>query len=131
MKSVKYLQKVKEKFDLKTDTALATKLGWSKAAVSMYMSEKRVMDEEACLATALALDINPLEVIAAAGIDRAEKTGQRSLWEVFMSRTAIANLAVLALSVNLFLTPQETNAAVPDGNSQFSNLSSLQPINYA
>ena len=83
MKSVKYLEQMKEKFGLKTDSALAEKLGVNKSAVSQYMSGKRVMDEETCLAVAMALEINPLEVMMAAGIDRAEKTGQKSLWQVF------------------------------------------------
>ena len=86
MKSTKYLLKVAEKFELLTKSAIAEKLGLSKQAVSNYLSEARVMDEETCLAVALALDINPVEIMMAAGIDRAEKTGQKSLWEIFVQK---------------------------------------------
>lgn len=105
MKSVRYIDLAIQKGGHKNDFGLSKKLGWSSGAISMYRSGKRIMDDEACLALALELDINPLEIIGAACIDRAEKSGQKSLWEVFMSRTAAAAATVLVASgVNLFLT---------------------------
>lgn len=109
MKSVKYLELVREKHHLKNDAALAKYLGVGSSAMSHYMSGRRVMDEETCLAVAMALDIEPTKVLMAAGIDRAEKTGQKSLWEVFSQRMAIT--ASLILVVNLFLTPEKAEAA--------------------
>lgn len=129
MQSVKYLQQVQEKFGLNSATALAVKLGLSKQAISNYLNGNRVMDEETCLAVALALDINPLEVMMAAGIDRAEKAGQKSLWEVFMSRTAAtaATLALATSAVNLFLTPGNAEAAT----MRISDASIAKNIDYA
>ncbi len=79
--------------------------------MSHYLKGLRVMDQETCLAIALALDINPVEVLMAAGIDRAEKTGQQSLWTVFSQRMAVAASALLFLVVNLFVTPGNAEAA--------------------
>nr|WP_315249426.1 helix-turn-helix transcriptional regulator [uncultured Duganella sp.] len=111
MKSVKYLEEVRDKFGLKTDAALALKIGVGKSAMSHYMKGLRVMDEETCLAVAIALDVDPIQVMMAAGMDRAEKAGQKSLWEVFSKRmTATAASAVLAAGVALFLTPQNAEA---------------------
>lgn len=111
MKSVKYLLDLQERRRL-TDTALANLLGISQPAVSQYKNGKRVMDDETCLAVALQLEIDPMQVLGAAFLDRAEKTGQRSLWEVFMNRAAATAGAVLvASSVNVFLTPNPANAA--------------------
>ena len=111
MKSVKFLLDLQQRRGL-TDTALAALMGVSQPAISQYKKGKRVMDDEACLAVALALEIDPLQVIGAACIDRAEKSGQKSLWEVFMSRTAMTAGAVLVASgVNLFLTTPHANAA--------------------
>ncbi len=113
MKSVKYLDRVLQEKGFKNDFTLSKHLGWSSGAISMYRTGKRVMDDEACLAVALELNINPMEIVGAACMDRAEKTGQKSLWEVFMSRTAQATAAsVLAsLTVTLFLTlPQPVQA---------------------
>jgi transcriptional regulator with XRE-family HTH domain len=111
MKSVKFLLALQQKKGL-TDTALAELLGISQPAVSHYKNGRRIMDDEACLAVAMALEVDPLQVIGAACIDRAEKTGQKSLWEVFMARTAATAAAVLMVSfVNLFLTPSNAEAA--------------------
>lgn len=111
MKSLKYLDKLKEKTGM-NDAEISRSLKISKAAISQYKSGARIMDDETCLAIALALDINPMEVIGAACIDRAEKSGQKSLWEVFTMRTAqgISAALCLLLAVTLFLTPSTGEA---------------------
>lgn len=112
MKSVRFIDQAIVAGGHKNDFALATKLGWSTGAISMYRQGKRVMDDEACLALALEIGISPLEIIGAACLDRAEKSGKSSLWEVFMNRAAATAGAVLvATSVNVFLTPSPANAA--------------------
>jgi hypothetical protein len=111
MKSVKYIDLAIAKLGLKNDFGLSKHMGWSTGSISMYRTGKRVMDDEACLALAMILDVNPIEIVGAACIDRAEKTGQKSLWEVFMSRTAAtAASALLFGAVTGFLTPQDANA---------------------
>lgn len=114
MKSVKYLELVQEKYGLTSATALALKLGLSKQAVSNYLNGNRVMDEETCAAIAIALELSEhetMQLIMAAGIDRAEKSGQQSLWSVFSQRmAATAASALLLAGVTLFLTPQDANA---------------------
>ena len=80
------------------------------------------MDEETCLAVAMALEISPLEVMMAAGIDRAEKTGQKSLWQVFSQRTAQAASVALVGYVTLFVTPTPSEAAPALKTSAESNL---------
>lgn len=114
MKSVKYLEEVKAKHSLVNDRQLALHLKKSTGTISQYMNGSRVMDDEMCLAVALDLGIDPLQIIGAACIDRAEKTGQKSLFEVFMMRagqTASAALA-LVLTVNLILTQIDGNPHV-------------------
>src|SRR5688500_17754755 len=111
MKSVKYLEQLKQQRGLTSDRQLALFLNMGTSTISQYMKGQRVMDDEACLAVALALDLNPMEIIGAACIDRAEKSGQKSLWEVFMNRTAaVAASAVMAVGVTGFLTPQNAEA---------------------
>lgn len=128
MKSVKFLEQVKARYGLKNDRQLAVHLNMTSGTISQYMTGKRVMDDEACLAVALALDINPMLVVGAACIDRAEKSGQKSLWEVFMSRTAATAAAVLVTSgVTLFLTPPSANAATV----RVSDASIAKNIDYA
>ena len=113
MRSVKYLEILKKKNALKSDRQLALLLNMGTTTISQYMNGKRVMDEESCLAVALALEINPVEVMMAAGMDRAEKAGQKSLWEVFSKRiTATTTTLILFSIVTLFLTPPPSQAAL-------------------
>ncbi|WP_070254904.1 helix-turn-helix domain-containing protein, partial [Janthinobacterium lividum] len=112
MKSVKYLADLQAKLGNPTQQQLAQILGITQGAVAHYVNGRRVMDDETCLAVAMALNIDPLLVVGAACIDRAEKTGQSSLWEVFMARTAATAASVLLVAgVNLFLTPDSAQAA--------------------
>ena len=113
MKSAKFLNDLMKAESLKNDAELARFLEWPTSKISQYRTGKRFMDNEACLTIAMKLGIDPMKIIMAADIDRAERAGQHSLWEVFMSRmaapTASALLALVA--VNLFLTPQNAEAS--------------------
>lgn len=112
MKSVRFLEQLRTKLNDASHDDIAKVLGISRGAVNHYFNERRVMDDETCLAVALQLNIDPILVVGAACIDRAEKAGQPSLWTVFMERAAAtAAIAVLATGVNLFLTPTEAKAS--------------------
>jgi len=115
MKSVKYLEQLRETLGNKSDAELARRLNVSKASISHYLTGRRVMDQETCLAVAMALKMNEhemLQLLMAAGLDRAEQQGQKSLWSVFSERmAATAATAVLAAGVSLFLTPQNAEAS--------------------
>lgn len=116
MKSVKYLDSVMERHGLKTDKALCEHMGWSHSAVNNYRKGLRIMDNEQCLRVALELGMdNPLPIIMAADADRAERAGQRSLWEVFSPRMAhsatAAILVLVAAGVTNFLTPSSAQAS--------------------
>jgi transcriptional regulator with XRE-family HTH domain len=114
MKSVKYLEQLKQQKGLTSDRQLALMLGMGTSTISQYMKGQRVMDDEACLAVAIALEFDEhktMQLIMAAGIDRAEKAGQQSLWTVFSQRmAATAASALIVAGVTLFLTPQNAEA---------------------
>ena len=110
-----FLDAVIERHGLKNDTALAELLGINKSAVSHYRTGRRTMDNEECLRLAQLLDMdNPMPIIMAADMDRAERQGQRSLWEVFSPRMAhsatAAILVLVAAGVTNFVTPPSTQA---------------------
>lgn len=111
MKSLKFLDQLKNEQELKNDVAICKLLGWSSGQISQYRSGKRIMDNEACLALALELKIDPLLVIMAADIDRAERSGQHSLWEVFSRRATQTASVALFGAVTLFVTPTPSEAA--------------------
>lgn len=119
MKSVKFLETLQAEKNL-NDSEVALLLKKSKSSISQYKSGARVMDEEMCLALAMELNIDPIAIIAAAGMDRAEKSGQKSLWEVFMMRTqtiktaGVSALLCLVFVTNLLTVPEAKAAPAMD-----------------
>ena len=111
MQSVKYIDLLKEQQLLPNDFAASKKLGWTSGQISQYRNGKRIMDNEACLQLAIELKVDPMQIIMAADIDRAARAGQRSMWEVFMTRTAGAASVFALVSVTYLLTPSPANAA--------------------
>jgi transcriptional regulator with XRE-family HTH domain len=128
MKSVRYLEQLQQKLGKATQQEMADLLGITQGAVGHYLHGRRIMDDETCLAVAMQLNIDPLQVVGAACIDRAEKAGQPSLWTVFMERAAAtAAIAVLATGVNLFLTPDEAKAST---YKPYSNATTPESLYY-
>ncbi|MBC3871924.1 helix-turn-helix domain-containing protein [Undibacterium oligocarboniphilum] len=128
MRAAKYLDQIMQKKKLRRDKELAEWLQISPAAVAQYRSGVRTMDNEKCIKIAIELGIDPIEIIMASDIDRAERAGQKSLWEVFTTRTAQRVSAVLALCfVTSFLTPTPAEAATARVLAEHS----LPAINYA
>jgi len=121
MQSIKYLEMVREKYGITTDRALAEKIGVGQSAMSHYMKGNRIMDEETCLAVAIALEVPPDRILMAAGLDRAERSGQKSLWEVFSKQAAMVTGAVVLGGVTLLLSPTASEAA-PVKTSQGSTI---------
>lgn len=129
MKSVKYLENLSEMTGM-NDAELARLLGITRAAISQYKSGKRIMDGNTCLAVATEIaritgsEIDPMPIVAATYVDHAEKSGQRTLWENFLtSRLAAATALLVIVGVNLFLTPSDGKAA------QFSYENTTAPTN--
>lgn len=81
MKSAEFINQLIEQNNLKNDSAASKFLNWSSGQMSQYRTGKRIMDNEAAIQLAIALNINPLAVIMAADIDRAQKAGKSSAWE--------------------------------------------------
>ncbi|WP_247539185.1 Cro/Cl family transcriptional regulator [Ralstonia pseudosolanacearum] len=122
MRVERYLDAAIERHGLKNDSALAGQLGVVQSAISHYRTGRRSMDNEVCLRLAQLLEMdNPLPIIMAADMDRAERHGQHSLWEVFSKRMASSATAALLLvvvaSATNFVAPSPAKAA-PLSHSQ-------------
>ena len=115
MRSEIYFDRLIEAKGLKNDLGLAKYMGWSSGRMSQYRTGKRIMDNELCVRLAMELGMdNPMPIIMAADMDRAERAGQRSLWKVFSPRIATSAAATLTLvigaSVTNFVTPSTLQA---------------------
>lgn len=78
-----YLNAAKSKLRITSDRALANWLGVSQPAVTQYQSGRRVIDNYVATKIAVALGIDPLEVIAAAEFEREKEGGRKKYWENF------------------------------------------------
>lgn len=116
MQLSKYFDQLRAQRGLTSDNQVGELLGVNGNAVTQYRKGDRKMDNETCLRLAQLLGMeNPMPVIMAADMDRAERHGQRSLWEVFSTRMVhsglVAILIALLASVTNFLTPSPAKAA--------------------
>lgn len=74
MKKIKYyLDAAKKEHDLSSDYALAKKLQVGQSHISNYNSARSYPDDKTAVKLARLLNINPLEIIAAAHYHRAAK----------------------------------------------------------
>jgi hypothetical protein len=111
MRIEKYLDELMRLKGFRRDKELANWLEVTPTAVCNYRNGERSMDNEKCVKIALELGIDPLKVIMATDMDKADRAGQHSLWEVFSRRTSIAASVLALVGVNLFLTPTPSEAA--------------------
>lgn len=90
MTTVEYLDAVKNRYGIKSDYALAKHLGFNHTAVSGYRNGHRFFDDDAALTIATALELNPLEVIAAANAERAKTPEQKARWMSVMEKFSVS-----------------------------------------
>lgn len=117
--TVEYLDAVRARLDLPSDYAAAKHLGVTRAAVSRYRQGGGAFDDTTALRVAYILDVDPLEVIAAANVERARDTVTRSLWEKAWGKAAgaTATAAIAVLLVGLAAAPSPAHSAEISANS--------------
>jgi transcriptional regulator with XRE-family HTH domain len=85
MTSLEYLDAVKERLGITSDYALAARLGITRSAVSKFQ-KGAVFGDDVALTVAEILQLNPLEVIAAANAERAKTPEQKARWTELMEK---------------------------------------------
>ncbi|RQQ03017.1 Cro/Cl family transcriptional regulator [Burkholderia stagnalis] len=117
MRIAKYLDALQKALGVENDKEMALRMGWSHSVPSHWRTGRRSMDNETCLRIAEALGMdNPLPIIMAADMDRAEKAGQHSLWESFLPKMTGLSAALAVSVVTNFVTPSPAEAATHQGN---------------
>ncbi|KVC68793.1 Cro/Cl family transcriptional regulator [Burkholderia ubonensis] len=122
MRSPKYLDQLRQHKGFKNDTELAEFLGVKQNTISQYRHGKGFMSNDVCLKVAAGLGMdNPLLIIMAADMDRAEKAGQQSLWEIFLPKMVGFSAAVAIGIITYFVTPSPAQAAPHQENGVTAN----------
>ena len=86
MNTLGYLAACKTRLGIESDYALAKALGVTQAAVSSYRTEKSKISDDVALTVAEILQVNPMQVIAAANAERAKTPEQKARWMGMMEK---------------------------------------------
>jgi plasmid maintenance system antidote protein VapI len=86
MKTVDFLDAVKQRLGIQSDYALAKALKIAQPTVSGYRAGRTCVDNDVALAIAEILDLNPMVVIAAANAERAKTPEQKARWSGIMEK---------------------------------------------
>lgn len=109
MKTSEYLDKCKIALGIKSDYALAKALEMNSGMITHYYKGKRWPDAYACAKIALALKLDPLEVLADIESQSEKTEKRREFWRGFIGRTGKAAAGLLlALSCLIFYTNAPT-----------------------
>lgn len=81
MKTTDFLDAVKAAYNLPSDYALAKKLSVTTSCITNYRANRNFMDDSMALKVAYLLDVEPLQVIACAQIERANRANALELVE--------------------------------------------------
>lgn len=112
------LDKVKARYGLPSDYALAAKLGMSRERISKYRTIGGALADENALKVAELLDLNPGYVLACMEAERTHSDAARAAWEKladFVKHHGAAAALLMLVAVPA-LNPTPANAA-PVGNS--------------
>lgn len=81
MKTVDFLDAVKAAYSLPFDYALAKKLAVTQPCITNFRQGRNYMNDDIALKIAYLLDLEPLQVIACAQIERTTRSGSFELTE--------------------------------------------------
>ncbi|UTH73590.1 helix-turn-helix domain-containing protein [Chromobacterium sp. IIBBL 290-4] len=99
--SVDYLKEAMEKLGESSQAKAARALKITPTALSRYLSGERTMDEFTCIMVAKVLEINGIDIIAAAQMEREKDAERRAIWEDFRKqlgvKTGIVGLAAILM----------------------------------
>lgn len=87
--TLEYIDAVKIKLDLPSDYALAKALCVTRGGISSYRTGRSYLDDLTAVRVAEILGINPMEVIAAANLERSKSEDARRVWSNVFQRFAV------------------------------------------
>jgi hypothetical protein len=97
--TIEYLNEAKEALGIESDYGMAKWLKVSTAAMAQYRGGKRTIDDYTAAKLAEALRLNPLEVIAAANMEREKVSERKDFWRKLAQGGMAAAIFLAAISV--------------------------------
>ncbi|MBK6279108.1 MAG: hypothetical protein IPF57_13655 [Gammaproteobacteria bacterium] len=103
MKAAEWIDKAAEKMGGASDYALAKRMRLTRGGISSYRRGRTHMDDDACIAVAEILDIDPIKVIADQQAERAKTDRARAFWK----RTAAKAVVIVATATGVATLPAQ------------------------
>lgn len=107
--TIGYLDDAKKALNIESDNAMAKHLGITRSAISNYRAGSYVMDDYAAAKIAEALMIEPMEVIAAANMEREKTEDRKAYWENFYKRLGGVAASIMTIAI-LSALPDQSQA---------------------
>lgn len=109
--TVEILDALKRHFSVTSDYAVAKKMGWSRARVSSYRTQRSFLEPWACYQAASILKQSCMKFIAIAEAERAERTKRPEEKRGWQELAKASMLATALIAGGVFATPGTAQAA--------------------
>lgn len=112
--TLEYLEEAKNAKGIKSDNAFALSIGITRSSISNLKNNRNVMDDYTCIQIAAILEIDPMEIIAAANYERENVGVKKEFWLNFMmqyGRSTAAGAVLLGIISGGCLTHSESAKA--------------------
>lgn len=112
--TLEYLEEAKNAKGIKSDNAFALSIGITRSSMSGLRSGRTTMDDYTCIKLAGILEVNPMEIIAAANYEREKVGEKKEFWLNFMmqyGRSTAAGAVLLGIISGGCLTHSESAKA--------------------
>lgn len=110
MKAAEWIDKAAEQMGGASDYALAKQMGLTRGGISSYRRGRTHMDDDACIAVAEILGIDPIKVIADQQAERAKTERARAFWK----RVTAAAVVIVSTATGV-AAPTRSMAYAPSG----------------
>ena len=105
MKTMDYLEQVKEKYRLTSDGQLSRKIGVTSSMMSKYRNKNDGMGDEIALRVAELLSIPPVEVLANIQAERTKCPEAKKVWQQAAKSLRATTLSILLVACGTFFVP--------------------------
>ncbi len=95
MKASVWIDRVKAAKGFESDYKAAKELGLSRATVSLYRSKSSTLDEDTAVKVALALDVNPVVILADQAMERAKSEPAKKAWQEVLDKLGASQLYIM------------------------------------
>lgn len=106
-----YLDDLKAKHGVRSDYALAKKLGVMPGHITTYRKNRSHFDDKMAVRVAELLEIDPAEVLAAMNVERTKCPAAKAVWER-VARSFSAGVMAVFIAVALNLAPAPAQAGM-------------------